>query len=199
MHILFTAKDQHLFQDGILMEAGLATSSFYTGIVPIGAQTYVVTPNRTQGNYYLSNHGRGERTESIGNLFLPPHHAAGKHELKLGVDVDRLTDHQEFVRQPYIVVRNNGTLSRRVSFINAPPYTRYDVEESGYLQDRWSVTQRLLLEPGIRLQPARIQIVRGLAAASPRLASTLPAETQRRNQDLGGHWRLSRRKQPWIS
>ena len=39
----------------------------------------------------------------IGNLFVPPLHAAGKHEFKLGVDFDRIDDHQEFSRQPYLV------------------------------------------------------------------------------------------------
>ncbi|HMD85161.1 MAG TPA: TonB-dependent receptor [Terriglobia bacterium] len=166
---LFNAKDQHLFQNGTLLEAGVATASFYTRVVPMGAQTYVITPNGTSGNYYLTNHGQGGRTEAIGNLFLPPLHAAGKHEFKLGVDFDRLDDHQDFNRQPYVVERDNGTLSRRVSFTHAPPFTRYDVEEGGYAQDRWSITPRWLLEPGVRFDAD--EIVRGVAA-SPRLAST---------------------------
>ena len=81
---MFSAKDQHLFQNGMLLEAGVATSSFYSSFVPMGTQTYVVTPNGTSGNYYLTNHGQGGRTEVIGNLFLPPRHAAGKHEFKAG-------------------------------------------------------------------------------------------------------------------
>jgi len=121
---LFNAKDQHLFQNGALLEAGVATSSFYTRVVPMGAQTYVITPNGTSGNYYLTDHGQGGRTEAVGNLFLPPWHAAGKHEFKLGIDFDRLDDHQEFDRHPYVVERDDGTLSRRVSFTHAPPFTR---------------------------------------------------------------------------
>jgi hypothetical protein len=167
--LMFSVKDQHLFHNGTLLEAGVATSSFYSSYVPMGTQTYVVTPNGTSGNYYATNHGQGERTQGIANLFLPPWHAFGKHEVKLGTDIDRLDDHQEFNRQPYLVERNNGTLSRRVSFINAPPFTRYEVEESGYVQDRWSVTPRWLLEPGVRFDAD--DIVRGVAA-SPRLAST---------------------------
>ncbi len=166
---LFNAKDQHLFQNGTLLEAGVATSSFYTRVVPMGDQTYVITPNGTSGNYYLTDHGQGRRTEAISNLFLPPLHAAGKHEFKLGVDFDRLDDHQEYNRQPYLVERADGTVSRRVSFTNAPPFTRYDVEEGGYAQDRWSITPRWLLEPGVRFDAD--SIVHGVAA-SPRLAST---------------------------
>jgi hypothetical protein len=166
---LFNAKDQHFFQNGLLLEAGVATSTFYSSFVPMGAQTYIVTPDGTSGNYYFTNHSRGERTEAIGNLFLPPLRAGGKHEFKLGVDIDRLNDHREFNRQPYRVERVDGTLSRRVSFTNAPPSTRYNVEASGYVQDRWSVTPRWLLEPGLRFDAD--EIVRGVAV-SPRLAST---------------------------
>jgi hypothetical protein len=166
---LFNAKDQHLFQNGTLLEAGVATSSFYTRLVPMGTQTYIVTPNGTSGNYYLTNHGQRRRTEAIGNVFLPPLHGAGKHEFKVGVDFDRPDDHQEFSRRPYLVERADGTLSRSVTFTNAPPFTRYELETSGYAQDRWSITPRWLLEPGVRFEAD--EIVRGVAA-SPRLAST---------------------------
>ena len=166
---LFDVKDQHLFHNGMLLEGGLATSSYYTRVAPQGIETYIVTPNGTTGNYYLTNHGQTGRTEGISNLFLPPLHEAGKHEFKLGIDFDRLDDYQQFQRQPYLVERVNGTLSRRVTFTDAPPFTRYDTEGSGYAQDRWSVTPRLLLEPGVRFDADTI--VRGVAA-SPRLAST---------------------------
>jgi hypothetical protein len=166
---IFTARDQHLFQNGTLLEAGVATSSFYNSVAPMGNQTYIETPNGTSGNYYLSNHGRGGRTEAIGNLFVPPQHAAGKHEIKMGVDIDRLSDYQEFNRHPYLVERADGTLSRSVSFTNAPAFTRANVETSGYIQDRWSPTQRILLEPGLRFDTD--EIVSGVAV-SPRIAST---------------------------
>ncbi|MGO8786160.1 MAG: TonB-dependent receptor domain-containing protein [Terriglobia bacterium] len=166
---MFTAKDQHLFHNGWLLEAGVATSSYYTSVVPQGDQTYVETPNGTSGNYYLTNHGQGGRTEVIGNVFVPPLHEAGKHEFKMGIDSDRFDDHQEYNRRPYVVESTNGTLTRRVTFTSAPPFTRYDEEASGYAQDRWSITSRWLLEPGLRFDAD--EIVHGLAA-SPRLAST---------------------------
>ena len=167
---VFTLRDQHLFQNGTLLEAGVAASSFYTSILPMGNQTYIETPNGASGNYYLTNHGQGTRTEAIGNVFLPPQHAAGKHEIKMGVDIDRLSDYQRYNRRPYLVERTDGTVSRSVSFTDAPPFTRDNVETSGYAQDRWSPMQRLLVEPGIRFDTD--EIVSGIAV-SPRIASTL--------------------------
>lgn len=166
---LISARDQHLFKNGMLLEAGVSASRFYSRVLPMGTQTYVITPNGTSGNYYLSNRGQGSRTAVMANLFLPPLKAAGKHEIKLGTDIDRVSDHQEYSRQPYRVERVDGTLSRSVSFTGAPPFTRYDSEAGGYLQDRWSVTPRWLLEPGVRFDADTI--VNGVAS-SPRLAST---------------------------
>ena len=166
---IFTARDQHLFENGTLLEAGVAVSSFYSSVTAMGNLTFVQTPNGTSGNYYLANHGQGRRTEAIANLFLPPRHAAGKHEIKMGVDIDRVSDYQQSNRHPYLVERNDGTLSRSVSFANAAAFIRNNVETSGYLQDRWSPTQRLLLEPGVRFDTD--EIVSGVAV-SPRIAST---------------------------
>ena len=95
---MFTAKDQHLFQNGLLLEAGVATSSFYTQRSAPGRPDLRRQPNGTSGNYYLTNHGQGGRTEVIGNVFLPPLHEAGKHEFKMGIDIDRFDDHQELQR-----------------------------------------------------------------------------------------------------
>jgi hypothetical protein len=187
---LLTAKDQHLFASGLLLEGGVAASSYYNSVVPRGDQTYVETPNGSSGNYYLTNHGRGQRTELISNLFVPPWHAAGKHEFKVGIDADRLTDNQEFLRQPYLVERADGSVSRRVTFTNAPPSTRHDSEESGYAQDRWSITPRWLLEPGVRFDAD--SIVSG-AVASPRLASTY---VLKRNGDSKISWGVGLYRDP---
>lgn len=187
---LFTVKDQHLFHNGMLLESGVAVSHFKKDSVPTGIQTYVVTPDGSGGNFYATNHGHAERTEVIANLFLPPVEAGGRHELKLGFDADRVADHQEFNRLPYLVKREDGTLSRSVDFTNAPPFTRYNVEGSFFAQDRWSVTNRWLLEPGVRLDGD--EIIRNVAP-SPRLASTVMV---RRNGDIKISWGIGIYRDP---
>ena len=73
-------------------------------------------------------------------------------------------------------------MSRRVTFTNAPPFTRYDSEAGGYAQDRWSITPRWLVEPGVRFDAD--SIVRGVWA-SPRIASTFMLK---RNGDSKISW-----------
>jgi hypothetical protein len=166
---LFTVKDQHLFHDGTLLEGGVAVGRYYNDSMPMGSQPYIVTPNGTNGNYFATDQGQADRTEGIGNLFVRPLEAAGKHEIKVGFDADQESDQQTFNRRPYSIERTNGTLSDFVSFANGAPFTRVDEEMSVYLQDRWSVTKRWLLEPGVRFDWDDIT---RQAAPSPRLAST---------------------------
>ncbi len=53
--------------------------------------------------------------------------------------------------------------------MNAPPFTRNNMETGAYAQDRWSPTARIIVEPGIRFDTD--EIVHGVVA-SPRIAST---------------------------
>ena len=126
----------------------MATSGFYTDVVPMGDQTYVINPNGTSGNYYLTNHGKGARTEEIGNLFLPRLARRGQARFKLGVDFDRIEDHQEYSRQPYMVENTSGIVTRRVAFTSAPPFTGYNTESAGYAWGSNSILQQWLRRAG---------------------------------------------------
>ncbi len=64
---IFSARDQHLFDSGLLLEAGVAVSSFYSSVFPQGDQTYIVTPNGSSGNYYfpIAGAATGPRSSAI--------------------------------------------------------------------------------------------------------------------------------------
>jgi hypothetical protein len=168
--VLLTFKDQHVFPSGTLLELGIAASRYTFGSIPQGTQAFVLTPDGTRGNYYATSHALANRTEGIGNLFVRPLHGAGKHEIKTGFDADQVSDQQTFNRLPYSIVREDGTLSDHVSFANGSPFRRATLEASAYVQDRWSLTKRWLLEPGVRLDWDGITHD---LVPSPRIASTV--------------------------
>ena len=136
----------------------------------------------------------GGRTEAIGNLFLPPQHAAGKHEFKLGVDIDRIDDHQEFNRQPYVVERTSGTVTRRRHLYRAPRRSpAIDAESGGYAQDRWSHNPAVA---GGARHALRCGCDCPRRRASPRIASTFMLKRNGDRKHLLGHRRLPRPQQP---
>lgn len=168
-----SVKDQSQLSDGALMEYGIAFSRFHTLNTPMGNQTYVITPEGTSGNYFERAEGRSERWQVIGNVVTPTVRKWGSHEVRAGIDLDRLTDVASYDRHEIMILREDGTLSRTVTFPGSPSLAQTNFETGTYVQDHWSVSDRFVIDPGIRFDWDRI--VPG-TRVSPRLAASfLPA------------------------
>src|SRR5258708_9942867 len=94
---------------------------------------------------------RSRRGQGIGNLYLPPRQWLGRHDIRVGLDVEDAEGRATFHRNTSLVFREDGTLSRRITFVDAPQLTRGDLESGFYGQDRWSPNERLLVEAGFRV------------------------------------------------
>jgi hypothetical protein len=187
-----SGKDQHYFVGGELLETGFAFDEYDSQLTPYGDNPYFVNPGTAAtlgtagGSYYLADETHARRWQVISNLFLPSHQWHGGHDLKVGIDLDRIAYDAQFVRQPisYLnaadqltsadecltAVQNNQFPCARYSTFGAAPLHRQDNSEiSAYAEDRWSLTNRLLVEPGVRLDWDGI--VRH-AEFAPRLAGT---------------------------
>jgi len=166
---LLMLKDQHLFPGGTLLEVGGAAGEYRDSLLPLGTSQYIERAGQYSGNYFEKTVGRADRQQGIANLFLPPRTWQGRHELKIGLDLDLIADRQSFERRPIEIQRANGTLSQEVTFQGGVPFTAENFESSGYAQDRWSLSNRLLVEPGVRFDWD--DVVRDFLV-SPRLAAT---------------------------
>jgi len=182
-----SVKEQHYFAGGELLEAGFAFDQYSTHLIPYGTQLYEITPNTAFGNYYLNQQTKAERWQGIVNVYLPSHQWHGRHDLKFGTDLDRISYDAQFFRQPILFLAPNVTsaqpanicstatqdetfpCTRYSTFTPAPLHFQYNSEITGYAEDRWSLTNRLLIEPGVRLDWD--QIIRQ-ANVAPRLAGT---------------------------
>ena len=181
-----SAKDQHYFSGGELLEAGLAFNEYSLELNPYGSLAYYVNPTTAGGSYYLNEDTHARRWQALSNFFLPPRQWHGRHDFKVGVDLDRISYDAQFARQPIAFFNDNNTLTspglcftaphgtnfpctRYSTFSAAPRHAQFNTEVSAYAEDRWLATDRLLIAPGIRLDWD--EIVRQ-AVLSPRLAGT---------------------------
>lgn len=179
-------KEQHYFAGGQLLETGFAFDQYDLKFTPYGTESYEVAPALAFGNYFLSDQTRARRWQALTNLFLPSHQWHGRHDFKVGADLDRISYEAQFARLPISFLSTSAALPSGVTCLNAPqdatfPCTRYstftaaplhqqfNAEVSAYAEDRWSVTDRLLIELGVRLDWD--EIVRQSLVA-PRLAGT---------------------------
>jgi len=183
-----SVKDQHYFAGGQLLETGFAFDQYNLQLTPYGILPYYVNPNTAGGSFYLGDQTHARRWQALSNLFLPPRQWHGRHDFKVGVDLDRISYSAEFARQPIsflsgtniqpstspdlcLAAPQDSTFpcTRYSTFTAAPLHYEYNAEVSAYAEDRWLLTDRLLIEPGVRLDWD--EIVRH-PAISPRLAAT---------------------------
>src|SRR5216684_3372107 len=157
-----TIKDQIFLAGGELLEYGFNFNEYGSDFVPAGPVPYVVTSQGVQGNYYLTSHTIARRWQALADLSFAPQKWHGRHELKVGIDLDRLAYNPIFQRAPIsygpspCAVSSDGIpvvpspCSRYSRFLPGPHAEKHNAELSGYIQNDWSPTDRLLIEPGLR-------------------------------------------------
>jgi Carboxypeptidase regulatory-like domain/TonB dependent receptor len=197
-------KDQYYFRGGALLESGFGVDQYSVALNPHGNNPYIVLapgPTGSQGatgNYYEQQDTLARRVQALANLYLPPHEWHGRHDIKVGADLDRLNYDAQFLRQPISFLQPGEpptgqaalpcpTDASGVPIIPAATCTRYSVftpgnystiynsEGSAYAEDRWLITNRMLIEPGLRFDWD--QIVR-TPLFSPRLAGTYTLDNE---------------------
>ncbi len=147
---LGTIKDQMYLPGGSLFQWGFAFSQFGSNDRPRGSLPYVIRPEGTSGNYFETSNSTARRFEAIADLSLPGFHWHGRHELRFGIDLDRVTYRQAFSRGTILIYREDGTLDRQATFSGPPAFQKDNVETSGYAEDGWQAARRLFVDGGLR-------------------------------------------------
>lgn len=149
-------RNQRSLADGALLDLGIGYIRFRDGYEPHGDEPYEITPETALGSYFENLTGRSSRLEGTAALYLPPRHWAGRHDVKMGLDLDHIGYKQDQTRAPVSYLREGaapgepGTLERLSVFAPAPAFTLHNAEVGAYAEDRWQPAKGLLVEPGLR-------------------------------------------------
>jgi outer membrane receptor protein involved in Fe transport len=162
-------KEQHTFSSGALAEFALAWLAINSHERPLGDLPFVVRPEGNSGNFFRTSDAETRRLQGLFNLYLPSFEGLGRHEVKVGLDLDHITYDQSVNRRAISVLREDGTLSEQVTFLGPQNFGKNNFESGAYIQDRWSFAEHWLVEAGLRLD--RDSIIRSVAV-DPRLAVT---------------------------
>jgi hypothetical protein len=162
-------RDQWSFGRGALLDAAFGVVRIRDGYEPHVGAAYQITPELPSGSYFENLAGTSQRAEGTAGLYLPPLRWAGRHDLKLGLDLDHIGYNENVSRAPVSYLREDGTLLRQSVFPSITPFTIHNAELGAYAQDRWLMRPGLLVEPGLRFDWDEI-IRRPLVA--PRIAAT---------------------------
>jgi hypothetical protein len=164
---LFTLKDQIFRANGLRFETGIATSQFRSDLLPHGDLPFQIVPEGVRGSFFKRSEVFSRRYQGLVNVTLSPSEWRGRHEIKLGADINHIGYEKRLTRNPIQFLRANNTLSSEIVFDGVPVVRIDNLEIGAYLQDRWAVSNRLLVEAGMRFD--RDSIVERFLA-SPRLA-----------------------------
>jgi hypothetical protein len=165
----FNLKDQAYLEGGWVFEAGIAANSLRARERPLGSATYVISPEQRSGNYFRESEEDVERIQALANILVRPLSWRGRHDLKFGIDANRIRYRQHSYRRSFEVRREDNVRARAVDFEGDPDFGRDNSEFSAYIQERWAPGERLLLEAGVRLDWD--QVLRD-TLVSPRFAFT---------------------------
>ena len=152
MQFMSSLRDQIYLAGGGLVELGFADTRGLMHNQPQGQALYQITPFGDRGNYFENLDRHFYRQQEIANLFLPVFHAWGAHLLKFGIDFEREAFHQTITRHDYEVLRDDGSVSRYVSFAGTPFATGKNFESAQYIQDHWTPREGLAIETGLRTE-----------------------------------------------
>ncbi len=143
-------KDQIYVAQGTLLELGFAETFTLTRMVPLGTGIYIIAPEGNSGNNFINSTQHSRRGQLLTNLFLPAWHLAGTHNLKMGIDADRLDYSQGITRTGYDLYGVSADLLRSVRFAGDGFLSRPSLSASSYVTDHWQLRPNLFLEIGVR-------------------------------------------------
>ena len=144
------ARDQHSFRNGVVLDTGFGDLRYREGFEPHGTVPYDLTPELSTGSNFARSTTRSQRFEGYANVWLPPRQWLGSHQFRAGIDLDHIRFTENVAFAPVNYLREDGSLERQSTFPGFAPFTRNNLEAGGYLEDRWTPHNGLLVEPGLR-------------------------------------------------
>ena len=113
-------------------------------MVPLGTGIYIIAPEGNSGNNFINSTQHSRRGQFLTNLFLPAWHVAGTHNLKMGIDADRLDYSQGITRTGYDLYGVDANLLRSVRFEGDGFLSRPNLSASSYVTDHWQAAAELV-------------------------------------------------------
>ena len=142
--------EQATFKSGGLLQSSFSVKQFDGDIFGNSGAPYQITPERNFGGWFNRQNRESRRYELLEIYNLAPVNWRGSHALKVGVNYSYTTftgsDHSALVS----IVRADGTTYQQIDFFGAGDLSRHQNEISAFLQNKWIVNSRVVLDLGLR-------------------------------------------------
>jgi hypothetical protein len=142
--------EQATFKSGALLQSSFSAKQFDGDIFGNSAAPYRITPDRNFGGWYDRQHRESHRYELLEVFNFAPKKWRGTHSLKSGLNFSHTNYDGTDRSTPVTIARENGTTYQQLNFAGSGTLRQSQNELSLFVQDKWQINRRLVLDLGIR-------------------------------------------------
>jgi hypothetical protein len=141
---------------GGTLETSLSMQRFHTFIGSQGPGDMILTPQGNRGNYFGVSTRDAWRREWLEIWSPAPVEFHGPHQFKIGSSLTVANDRGRYTYRPVDILDAAGLRTQRIEFSLPLPFARTDLESTAYVQDHYTITGRLSLDMGMRIEHQRL-------------------------------------------
>jgi hypothetical protein len=177
------ASDSYQFASGMFARAVFQYTRLNTNAAGQGPADMLITPEGWSGNYFNSWVRNAGQLQVLGSLLLPLKTWHGHHAFTQGVDLSRRSYEGATQSHPVQLLREDGTLAEQIDFQGAGITNGADSEVGEFIEDHWTISDRLTADLGARLDS---QVAGRGAALAPRLGFSFTPDKGAKTVVRGG-------------
>ncbi|MFQ5741286.1 MAG: TonB-dependent receptor domain-containing protein [Acidobacteriota bacterium] len=135
----------------MILETILSYTHYEVDIFGQGHEAMEIAPESSSGNFFNQQNRQTQTLQFRQSLNLQRQGWGGEHLIKLGVDLLASRFDGSSRSRDINVRRADGRLSQKIEFGEPTSQRVRGTDVALFVQDRWRLHDRLLLEPGVRL------------------------------------------------
>jgi hypothetical protein len=175
--------EQATFKSGALLQSSFSAKQFDGDIFGNSAAPYEIAPERNFGGWFDRQNRESRRYELLEIYNFAPLTWHGSHSFKAGVNYSYTTFTGSDRSASVGIVRADGTTYQQINFAGTGDLEQNQHEISVFVQNKWIVNPRVVLDLGLRYDRDRIGRENNLA---PRLGLVLVPAANGRTVIRGG-------------
>ena len=141
---------RYITNSGDLLTSQVSFRRFDADLLPRTDAPYELLVETTEGGFFNRQHRETSRIQWGETLRSHPHHFFGSHEFEVGLDFSHSSYHGRQASSPAEIVGLGGYPLERIQFGPASTFQTDKNETAWFAGDKWTVTNRLTLDLGLR-------------------------------------------------
>lgn len=142
--------EQATFKSGALLQSSFSVKQFDGDIFGNSGAPYQITPERNFGGWFDRQHRESRRYELLEVYHFPSRQWRGSHAFKTGLNFSHTSFDGTDRSTPVTILRADGTRYQLSEFSGPGVLARKQNEFSAFVQDKWQLNKRLVLDLGLR-------------------------------------------------